>query len=293
MTAFYERIITLRSASICIAILVTGSFAARVHAGDFTKSYSVSHRANVHVDTNDGNVRITTGDTNEVEFHVVYKGYELNKTLHIESHQQGDEVELTARLIGKLPFSLIVLATAKLDIEVRMPKDGDLQVESGDGSIKVGGLAGTIDLHSGDGGITVNSLMGVMRLHSGDGAIDGSNLDGQCDAVSGDGRIHLVGRFDVLRAKSGDGGIKIGAVHGSTLISGWNIASGDGSIEVALPIDLSVDIDASTSDGSISSDIPLSVEGVISKSRVRGKINGGGQTLTIHSGDGGIRLKQV
>jgi hypothetical protein len=52
-------------------------------------------------------------------------------------------------------------------------------------------------------------------------------------------------------------------------------------------------IDASTSDGRIRSEIPITVEGFVSKSRVRGKMNGGGQTLTIHSGDGSIRLNQV
>jgi hypothetical protein len=31
----------------------------------------------------------------------------------------------------------------------------------------------------------------------------------------------------------------------------------------------------------------------MSKSRVRGKMNGGGQTLTIRTGDGSIHLKQT
>jgi DUF4097 and DUF4098 domain-containing protein YvlB len=289
MTRHYKRIIAHRSAGICIALLAAGPFAARVQAEDYTKSFSVSHRAKVHIDTNDGSVKVTTGDTKEVEFHVEYQGHELTKTVHIESHQQGDEVDLTARVINKLPISLGM--TARLQIEVRMPQDGDLQVETGDGSIKANGLSGSIDLHSGDGSVTANSLRGVVRLRSGDGAIDGSDLDGQCDAVSGDGRIRLTGRFDVLRAKSGDGRIEISALHGSKLDAGWNIASGDGSIEVALPSDLPVDIDASSGDGRITSDIPITVEGVMSKSRVRGKMNGGGQTLTIHTGDGAIRLK--
>jgi hypothetical protein len=34
------------------------------------------------------------------------------------------------------------------------------------------------------------------------------------------------------------------------------------------------------------------VEGIISKSRVRGKMNGGGQELTIHTGDGSIHLRK-
>jgi DUF4097 and DUF4098 domain-containing protein YvlB len=291
MIPLYRQIIVHRSAGLCLALLATGPFAAAAHAEDYAKTFSVSNRANVHVDTNDGSVRITTGTAREVEFRVEYTGLAIDKTLHVESHQQGDEVELTARVVRKLPFSLGV--TTKLHIEVRMPKDGDLRVETGDGSIKASDLAGTVDLQSGDGSLSVSSLRGDMRLHTGDGSIDGSDLDGKCDAMSGDGRIRLMGRFDVLRAKSGDGSIDVGALHGSKMDSSWSIASGDGSVDVALPADLPVDIDATTGDGHISSDIPITVEGIMSKSRVRGKMNGGGQTLTIHTGDGAIRLKQV
>ena len=94
-------------------------------------------------------------------------------------------------------------------------------------------------------------MKGSVRPHTGDGSIEGSDLDGQCDAMSGDGRIRLTGRFDVLSARSGDGSVTVEAHHGSKLESVWNISSGDGGIEVALPADLPVNIDASTGDGSI------------------------------------------
>ena len=55
---------------------------------------------------------------------------------------------LTARVLNKFRFSLG--QTTKLHIEVRMPKDGDLHVETGDGSIKANGLSGIVDLYSGD-----------------------------------------------------------------------------------------------------------------------------------------------
>jgi DUF4097 and DUF4098 domain-containing protein YvlB len=284
-----KQVMVRRSAIFCLAIFATALFAAGARAEDYAKSFNVSNRAHVHVDTNDGSVRITGGDTKEVEFHVEYSGLVMDKTLHIESHQQGDDVEFTARVVHQLPFSL---GMTKLHIEVRMPKDGDLRVATGDGSIKASGLSGAIDLQSGDGSLTVNSLRGDMRLRTGDGSIDGSDLDGKCDATSGDGRIRLTGRFGALRAKSGDGSVDVGALHGSKLDSSWNIASGDGSVDVALPADLAVDIDASTGDGHISSDIPITVEGIMSKSRLRGKMNGGGQTLVIHTGDGAIHLKQ-
>jgi len=77
------------------------------------------------------------------------------------------------------------------------------------------------------------------------------------------------------------------------LDSGWSIASGDGSIDVAVPADLPANIEASSGQGHITSDIPITMEGVMSKSKIRGKMNGGGSTLSIHTGDGSIHLKPV
>lgn len=279
-----------RSVPIVTALFCTGLFAATVHADDYAKTYTVSNRATVRVETDDGSVNVTTGDTKEIEFRVEYQGYTLEKSLHIDSGQHGDEVELVARIPHAFHISLGTMR--RLHIEVRMPKDADLQVRTGDGSIKANNVSGTIDLHSGDGALTVGSLKGAVRLHTGDGAIEASDLDGKCDASSGDGRIRLSGRFDVLSAKSGDGGVNVDVLHGSKLASSWSIVSGDGSIEVSLPADLPANLEASSGDGRITSDIPVTVEGVMSKSRLRGKLNGGGSTLTIHTGDGSIHLKQ-
>jgi DUF4097 and DUF4098 domain-containing protein YvlB len=291
MTTPHNRSIVHRPVIIGMALLATGLFAATVHADDYTKSFTVSNRATVRIDTNDGSVNVTTGDTQQVEFRVEYQGYVLNKTLEIESNQHGDEVALIARIPHGFHISLGMMR--RLHIEVRMPKDADLQVRTGDGSIKANNVSGTIELHSGDGAITVGGLKGSVRIHTGDGSIEASDMDGKCDASSGDGRIRLSGRFDVLNAKSGDGSVSVEARRGSKLDSSWDVTSGDGSIEVALPADLPANIEASSGDGHISTDIPITMDGVISKSRVHGKMNGGGSTLTIHTGDGSIRLKQV
>lgn len=291
MTTPFTQLTAGRSAGICIALLSAAAFANMAHAEDYAQTFVVANRATVRVETNDGSVSVTTGDNKQVEFHVEYHGYELNKSLVIESHQQGDAVELTARIPHRWQFSLGT--TRRLHIEVRMPRDADLYVKTGDGAIKATALTGNIDLSTGDGSLTVNSLKGDVRLHTGDGLIDGSDLDGKCDAYSGDGAIRLSGRFDILKARSGDGSIDVRALQGSKMDASWSIGSGDGGIDVALANDLPVDIEASTGDGHISSDIPITVEGTINRSRIRGKMNGGGQTLTIHTGDGSIRLKQA
>jgi len=277
-----------------------------------TKTYTVSGRPTVRIDTNDGSVHISTSpDSKTVEVRVEYQGFELNKNLHVESRQEGDRIEVVARITGHWGFSIGWGHNSKrLHIEVRMPKDGDVDVQSGDGAIQTQALSGRlnvrtgdgsvraeavngdVDIYTGDGSITLEGAKGNIKLHTGDGHIEAHQLDGRVDANSGDGHIRLDGRFDSLSIKTGDGGIDAKAQAGSKVASSWTIRTGDGSVDISLPADLQADIDASTHDGHISLGIPVTVEGSFSKSQIHGKMNGGGQALTIHTGDGSIRLNK-
>ena len=281
----------------------------RVQAEDWTKSYTVSGRAQVRVDTNDGAVQIYTGDTKQVDFRVLYDGYEMNKNLHVDSRQDGDSVQINARVTGHWGFSW-GNNHRNIRIEVHMPKDADLQIDTGDGSVttqSVNGkvkihtgdgsvraqeVSGDVDIDTGDGSITVDGAKGDIRLRTGDGHIDARNLDGKVDAMSGDGHIKLDGRLDALSVKTGDGSIDAHLQPGSKVNSSWSIRTGDGSVDIVLPADLQANIDASTNDGHISLGIPVTVEGTFSNSQIHGKMNGGGQPLVIHTGDGSIRLSK-
>jgi hypothetical protein len=293
----------------CATILAAATLAPAARAEEWTKSYTVSGRAQVRVDTNDGAVRIATGESRQVEFRVIYEGYEVNKNLHIDSRQDGDSVQLNARVTGHWGFSW-GRGRRGPRIEVRMPKDADLQIDTGDGSVetqpikghvkihtgdgsvRVQAIDGDVDIDTGDGSITVEGAKGDIRLHTGDGHIEARNLDGRVDANSGDGHIKIDGRLDALNVKTGDGSIDARVEPGSKLSSGWSIRTGDGSVDMVLPADLQANIDASTNDGHISMGIPVTVEGTFSNSQIHGKMNGGGQSLTIHTGDGSIRLSK-
>ena len=282
-----------------------------VRGEEVTKSFAVTGRPNVRVETNDGSVRVTSGDAKQVEFRVEYQGYELSKNLRVDARQDGDKVELIARVTGHWGINLGWGHNRRLHIEVHMPQQGNLQVETGDGSVETAGLSGTlnvhtgdgsvkanslegtIDLHTSDGSITVDTLKGDIRLRTGDGSIEARELDGKVEADSGDGHVRLVGRFEALKVKTGDGSVDTRVLSGSKMSADWSLRTGDGSVDVSLPADFQANIDATTGDGHISLGIPVTVEGTFSKSEVRGKMNGGGQTLTIHTGDGSIRLSKT
>lgn len=312
MKALLRRASVTRLGIACAALLVLAAAAPRAHAEEITKSFAVTGRPNVRVETNDGSVRVTSGDSKQVEFRVEYQGYELGKNLRVDARQDGDKVELIARVTGHwgIQFSW-GHNSRRLHIEVRMPQAGDLQVETGDGSVetssingtvtvhtgdgsvKANSLNGTIDLHTNDGSMTVDTLKGDIRLRTGDGSIEARDLDGKVDADSGDGHIRLAGRFEALNVKTGDGSVDTRVQPGSKMATSWTLRTGDGSVDIALPSDFQANIDATTGDGHISLGIPVTVEGTFSRSAVHGKMNGGGQTLTIHTGDGSIRLSKT
>ena len=296
--------------SIAATLLGAVLFTPPARAEEVVKTFTVSGRAQVHVDTNDGSVKLVTGDSKQVEFHVQYQGYELDKDLHVDARQNGDTVELNARLGNHWGISW-GHSSRSLRIEVRMPRgadaqintgdgsvessalEGNLKIHTGDGSVRTAQISGSLDIDTGDGSITVEGAKGAVRLRTGDGHIEARGLDGTLEATSGDGHITIAGRFDGLSIKTGDGSINAQANPGSKLASSWSVHTGDGSVDFALPGDLKADIDASTRDGHISMGIPVTVDGTFSKSQIHGKMNGGGQALSISTGDGSIRLSKT
>jgi hypothetical protein len=278
-------------------------------AEEWTKNYPISGRPQVRVETNDGAVQVTTsGDQKAVEFRVEYEGFEINRNLHIDSRQDGDSVQVNARVSGNWGFSWG--KGRRVKIIVRMPKDADLTVDTGDGSVEtqsVNGkvkihtgdgsvraqaVSGNVDIDTGDGSITLDGAKGDIRLRTGDGHVEARDLDGKVDASSGDGHITIAGRLDGLNIKTGDGSINAKVQPGSKIVTGWSIRTGDGSVDIVLPPDLQANIDASTNDGHVSVNIPLLVEGTFRNSEIHGKMNGGGQSITVHTGDGSIRLSK-
>lgn len=304
-----KHVSTLRAGVALAALLSAMTLAPGLYAQEVNKSFNISGRANVRVDTNDGSVRVYTTDAKTVQFHVEYQGYELDKNLHIESRQDGDRVELIARVTGHWGWSW-GRNTRRLHIDIQMPREGDLDahtgdgsvnastingnisINTGDGSIRASALTGTVVLHTNDGSINVDSLKGDLRLHTGDGSIEARSLDGRLDADSGDGHLTIEGRFDALNIRTGDGSVNTRVLSGSKMATSWNIRTGDGSVDLTLPADFQANLDASTGDGHISVGMPVSIEGTFSNSQMHGKMNGGGQSLTVHTGDGSIRLSK-
>jgi DUF4097 and DUF4098 domain-containing protein YvlB len=276
----------LMAAGLLAGIVALGASAAR--AEEVTKTFTVTGHARVRIETDDGAVRVSTGDIKQVEIRVVYTGFKLDKDLRVSSEQNGDSVDVVAKTSGNWG-----VRHCSLRVEVQMPKDADLSVKSDDGSVEADSINGNVDITAGDGTITVQNLKGNMRFRAGDGPIEARGLDGTLDASSGDGPISVEGRFDGLSIKTVDGSVTARAAAGSKVSSAWSIQTGDGSVDLEVPGDLAANLDARTHDGHISLGLQVTVTGKFNSSSIHGKLNGGGQALTIHTKDGSIHLSKA
>lgn len=257
-----------------LAVLVVLAVAPSLFADEWTKTYTITGKPELRVESSDANIRVETWDQNTIEARVTTNRYKIGEGgIKIEEHQSGDSVEIELRF----PHHVMVvqIGNYRVDIEIHMPRQGRLNLRTGDGKIELSNFKGEMDLETGDG-------------HQ---EIDG--VDGNLRARSGDGRITAAGRFDALQLTTGDGRIEARAMAGSTMNSSWDLHTGDGSVSLQLPQDFAADVDLHTSDGHITLDMPVTVEGKLGEKSVHGKMNGGGNLLSVHTGDGSIRIEKL
>jgi hypothetical protein len=253
--------------------LVCSWAAVPARADEWSKTYTLTAKPDLRVDTSDANIHVSTWDQNTIEAKVTTRGYKIgNDGIRIEEHQTGDRVEIVVRFPHG-GFS-IGWNDHRVDVNIQMPREG------------------RVDLRTGDGKIELGNFKGEMQLHSGDGSEEIDSVDGKLRAMTGDGHIRANGRFDELDLKTGDGRVDAKATTGSALAMGWRLESGDGTVTLEVPANLAADVELHTGDGHIDLDVPVTTEGKIHEGEVRGKLNGGGNLLVIHTGDGSIRLRK-
>ena len=242
-------------------------------ADEWSKSYKLTGKPDLRVDTSDANIHVSTWDQNTIEAKVTTTRYKIGEDgIRIEEHQTGDTVEINVRF----PHHGVSIGWTdnRVDIYIQMPR--------GAGSTCAPAMAR----------LNWATLKAKMQLHSGDGSEEIDGVDGKLRATTGDGHIRASGRFDELDLKTGDGRVEARAAAGSALATGWRLESGDGSVTLEVPANLPADVDLHTGDGHIDLDMPVTTEGKIREGEVRGKLNGGGNLLMIHTGDGSIRLRK-
>ena len=178
--------------------------------------------------------------------------------IEVEIRQDGNRVVVAYRGKSKFSFAPFALVFSN-DLRVRatVPHGANIKLKTASGDSKLNGHFGSVAL---------NSVSGDIRVQ---GDVAG---DVTIKTVSGDADLPAVGRDLSLQSVSGD--LRVGAVKGSAeakTVSGdirvGNVAAGDvsftsvsGDVEIGIAQGSSVDVDAGSTSGDLSSEVPLASE---------------------------------
>ena len=142
------------------------------HADEWSKTYTISGKPDLRIETSDANIRVTTWDQNTIEAKVDTSRYKIGEGgIRVEEHQNGDTVEIEVRYphhnfnvewgshrvrnhypdAARGPASTCAPATAR---SISPDFKGDMDLHSGDGSENLESVDGKLHATTGDGHIT-------------------------------------------------------------------------------------------------------------------------------------------
>ena len=144
---------------------------------------------------------------------------------------------------------------ASADITIQVPRDVHVSAHTVNGGVRAESMSGEVRASTVNGGVTVNT--------SG-GPVSATTVNGSVNAEMGTAAREPM-RFKTV----------------------------NGSVNVTLPEGTRADVDISTVNGGISSDFPVTIQGRWGPKNARGTINGGGETISISTVNGSVRLKRL
>lgn len=300
--------------------LILAAAVAVPSAADISRTFDVGSGGTLWVEVEGASVQIETGG-DDVELLVERRrgNDPIERDFDVRLEQNGDRVEVE---IEKRTRQW--LRNDGLRVEIRVPERFDLDVSTSGGSVSVRDLAGEVDISTSGGSvdlghidgpvgvstsggsITLKSSTVTAELSTSGGSINIGDVDGDITAKTSGGSVQVeraAGRVDI---STSGGSITLadvgGAINAST--SGGSIRAGfsrqpsassemstsGGSVVVTLADGLGFDLDARGSSG-VSTDVPITVQGKIERTRVQGQINGGGPALVLRASGGRVTIE--
>lgn len=313
-------------ASFVFFTLLAALPALAAREGTFHRTLDVTGPVNIDLTTGSGNVTVRTGADGKVDItgHIRASGWFDNSQDRISRLQANPPIQQSGNTIriGHVHDSDL-LHNISISYELSVPAQTQLTSHSGSGRQEVDGIAGAINVDAGSGDVRISNIRNAVRAQTGSGDMKLENIQGNVQAKTGSGSIHATeiaggfegetgsGHIDLqqsapgsVRVRTGSGGIDARGVRGSLEAragsggitaegeprAGWIVHTGSGSVRLRLATDSAFDLNAHTSSGSISVNRPVTVQGIINRKEIRGRVRGGGPQVDVQTSSGDIEI---
>ena len=196
-----------------------------------------------------------------------------------EALELAEQVNVTlvpsgSRLITKIdkPTQLINKSVS-VSLDVDVPNKTDLELVTHNGAVDISDITGRLEATTHNGKVTSERVSGTTAFETHNGSVT-------CEEISGNTQL-----------KSHNGSIEVYYADTAPSVCDISIVTYNGGIELKTPPSFSATIDASTNNGSINTDLPITVSGKISKSSLKGTIGSGEGQLHLETHNGSIRIR--
>jgi DUF4097 and DUF4098 domain-containing protein YvlB len=181
--------------------------------------------------------------------------------------------------------------TGRVDFTVSLPKGVKLVAATGNGVVAVRDAGAEVNASSGNGEVSVLGANGRVRASSGNGDIEVDRARGDVHASSGNGTIRVTTSTGPVSASTGNGSIRVDMASISNP-SDMEFSTGNGSITVRFPANLSANIEANVPWRNMQTDFPMQMESRFSGRHIEGKIGNGGPRIRFSTGNGSVSIEK-
>jgi hypothetical protein len=205
--------------------------------------FTVGESATLKVTTLGGRITVEAGADNVVSVRAELRDI---RRIKYEAIQSGDEVIVTAEKTGKWWFPA---GNTEADIYVTVPANIALRLKTSDGAIEVQGTTGGGILQTSNGDMLLEEVKGDFEATTSNGAVEIDTIEGSAFVKTSKGKVTLREAKGAFNVKTSNGAVSF---SGEMTPGGSNrLVTSNGSVEVEFTGTLSLNIDASTSNGEV------------------------------------------
>lgn len=267
------------------------------------KTLATSEGKTLIVKSDCGDVVISTWSKNEA--YVKISGNEKAKNnMEFNIEDKNGNVYVTAKKYSGLNG----LSNVSLTIDVSIPEKYNTEISTAGGNISLVNLTGNTEMKTAGGNITLKNVSGKselktaggnIRVESSNGNMEastaGGNItietsSGNVEANTAGGDINITGSNGIIEAKTAGGDVIVNYTGEN---KGIELKTSGGDIKLYVPSDFAADINLKTSSGDINTNFEYVGTINKSKTKIEGKINGGGKTVTCKTSGGDIILEKI
>jgi DUF4097 and DUF4098 domain-containing protein YvlB len=252
-----------------------------------TKTYDLSSDGLVAVDDSSGDVTVTGWDQDRVEVTTTKSSWSSDDLHRLTTRvdPQPDHIAIAA----EIPSHCM---NCDVSFVIRVPSRAHVTIATSSGDVHVRSVAGPARIDSASGDLTMKDIGGEIHVRSSSGAISLSGASSSVEAFTSSGDIEAKGlSADVnLVASSGSLDAEFTSFEAVHLV---RMESSSGDISLTVPRGVGFKVEATTSSGSIDSNLHLPIRDLNSGAAVVAQVGDGKASVQLRatSGDIGITMR--